>query len=510
MSTTTTPPGLGRRAVASLWAAAAMPYLVLSLWVPAARALGLFESVPIPVVVVLGILAGPALVASRPRLAARLPESLDGWLDPPNRKLVALWAAGGLFALFSLGRMAVFLGDRSYVSCSIGPGEPFILRHSCLTAYVHGAILSTVPGANVYDMAFVEGVGGTLDAPLPPTAAHFAPFTLDAFGYPPPFLLLPRALLLLTTDFLSQRLLFGAASLLLTLFACAGAATTLGGVAERRMWLLTPIFLASLPVLATLQVGNFHLAAMAICLLCWVSLERRRDSLSGALLALATLAKIFPGLLGVLLLVRRQWRAAGFTVVAAAALVALSVAVLGTKVWSDFLFYHLPKVQSGEALRFMSTSTREIDFNLAPFGIPFKLGALGLEGWGWTQARLFGSVYTVVVFVLAVLAGRNEGSPRHRLTVWLAIVMLASLRSPYAAPFVLVTVILLLLTMTAEVRGRWTVAAFVAAWVVFLTPVPLPNPQVAMAVSLVRACALYVFLSWAALRRDPGIDGPST
>jgi alpha-1,2-mannosyltransferase len=503
-----TAPGLGRRVVASLWAAAAMPYLVLSLWVPAARALGFFKSVPIPVVVVLSTLAGPALLASRPRLAARLPESLDRWLDPPNRKLLLLWAAGGLFALFSLGRMAVFLGDPAYVSCSLDPADPFLLRHSCLTAYVHGAILSTVPGANVYDVAFVEGVSNALTAPLPPTAAHFAPFTLDAFGYPPPFLLLPRALILLTTDFSSQRLLFAAASFLLTLFACARAATTLGGVAERRMWLLTPIFLAAPEVLATLQVGNFHLAAMAICLLCWVSLERRRDGLGGALLAVATLAKIFPGVLGILILVRRQWRAVGFTVVAAAALGALSVAVLGTKVWSDFLFYHLPKVQSGEALRFLAETRMNIDFNVAPFGIPFKLGALGLEGWGWPEARLFGSVYTVIVMVLAVLAGRNGGSPRHRLTVWLAIAMLASLRSPYAAPFVLVTVILMLLPMAAEARSRWTVAAFVGAWLVFLLPWPLPNrPQVTTAASLVRVCASYVFLVWAVLRRDPGVDG---
>jgi hypothetical protein len=502
-----TTPGLGRRVVASLWAAAAMPYLVLSLWVPAARALGFFRSAPIPAMVVLSILAGPALVATLPRLAAKLPASLDDWLDPPNRKLLALWAAGGLFALFSFGRIAVFLGDPSRVSCSLDPDDPFMVRHSCLTAYVHGAILSTIPGANVYDAAFVEGVSTAMTAPLPPTAAHFAPFTLDAFGYPPAFLLLPRALLLLTRDFSSERLLFGAASLLLAFFASARAAATLGGVAGRRMWLLTPIFLASPLVLANVQVGNFHLAAMAICLLCWVSLERRRDGLAGALLAAATLAKIFPGLLGVLLLVRRQWRAAGFTVAAAAAIGALSVAVLGTKVWSDFFFYHLPKVQSGEALRFMSETTKNIDFNLAPFGIPFKLGALGLEGWGWPQARMFGSVYTGIVMVLAVLAGRSQGSPRHRLTVWFALLMLGSLRSPYAAPFVLVTVIWQLLAMTAEVRSPRTLATFVGCVVMFLLPLPLPSPLATMASNLVRQCVLYVFLVWAVLRRDPGVDG---
>ena len=170
--------------------------------------------------------------------------------------------------------------------------------------------------------------------------------------------------------------------------------------------------------------------------------------------------------------------------------------------WRDFLFYHLPRVQSGEALRFMAASTREIAFNLAPFGIPFKLGALGLEGWGWDQARLFGNVYTALLLVLAALAGRNEGSPRHRLTVWLAVVLLASLRSPYAAPFILSTMVVLFLVLVAEVRSRRGVAAFVAVGAVFSLPTPSSDPRTQIAVSLVRTVALYAFLLWAVLRRE--------
>jgi len=501
MEVTALAPGLGRRVIASVWAAAAMPYLTLALWVPVARALGVFDRIPVPAVAVLGVIAGPVLVAALPRLAGLLPESLDGWLDPGNRMLAALWAAGGALALFVLTRMAVFLGDPSRVGCSLDPSEPFLVRHSCLTAYMHGAILSRDPTANVYDMAYVSEAAGTSLA-LPPTAAHFAPFTLDAYGYPPPFLLLPRALLALTSDFFSQRMLFGAASLALILVACAAAARTLGGVAERRVWLLTPIFMAHPAVIATLQVGNFHLAAVALCLLCWIALERRKDGLTGALLAAATLAKIFPGLLGVVLLVQRRWRAVGFTVLAAAALCALSVAVLGTRVWSDFLFYHLPRVQSGEALRFLAATPREITFNLAPFGIPFKLGAMGLSGWGWEQARLFGNVYTALLLVLAVLAARNEGSPRHRLTVWLALVVLASLRSPYAAPFILSTLIVFFLVLVAEVRSRRALAAFLAILAPFTIQPPSLEPRLMVTVSLVRLVPFYALLVWAVVRRE--------
>jgi alpha-1,2-mannosyltransferase len=494
-------PKLGRRVVASLWAAAAMPFLVLSLWAPIARALGVFGSIPIPVIAMMSAIAGPVLVACVPWLAAPLPASLDRWLDPKQPKLLALWAVSGLFAVFLLGRIALFLADPSLVEFSIAPSDPFLVNHSCLTAYMHGAILSMDPTANVYDMAFVPGAAD-MSSPPPPTAEHFAPFSLDPYGYPPPFLLLPRALLLLTTDFLTQRLWFSAASLLLLMFACACAAKTLGGVAERRIWLLAPIFLSSPMVLATLQVGNFHVAAVALCLLCWVALERRQDGLTGVLLAAATLAKIFPGLLGVLLLMQRRWRAVGFTCLAAAVLCALSVVVLGTRVWSDFLFDHLPHVQSGEALRFMAGSTQEIAFNHAPFGIPFKLAALGQEGWGWAEARMIGTIYTALLFVLAVLAARNAGSPQHRLIVWMAIVLLASMRSPYAAPFVLSTMSIVFLVLVAEVRSRWSLAAFVTIVLVIMIPTPSLDPQVAIALSLVRMAVLYTLCIWLVLRKE--------
>jgi hypothetical protein len=254
-------------------------------------------------------------------------------------------------------------------------------------------------------------------------------------------------------------------------------------------------------VLATLQVGNFHVAAAALCLLCWVALERRKDGIAGVLLATATLAKIFPGLLGVLLLVQRRWRAVGFTCLAAAILCGLSVVVFGTKVWSDFLFYHLPHVQSGEALLFLAGSTREIAYNLAPFGIPFKLDALGLEGWGWEQARSIGNVYTVSLFVLAVLAARNPGSPQQRATTWMAIAMLASLRSPYAAPFVLSTMSLVFLMLVAEVRSRRSLVGFVAIVLVLLSPSP-SDPELNVASSLVRMALLYGLCGWLALRRS--------
>lgn len=496
-------PGPGRRLVAALWGALAAPFVVLAVWVPLARALGFFGSVSVVALVVLSMIAGALVGACVPRLSLMLPKDLDGWLDPSNRKLAGLWSFGGLVALVLIGRMAVFLGDPLQTGDSFMPSDPFLVRHSCLTAYLHGAILSTDPTANVYDLAYVDE-SADVNRALPATAAHFAPFTLDAFGYPPSFLLLPRALLLLTRDFPSQRMLFGAASLLLTLLACASMARALGGRAERRIWLLTPVFMVHPLMLVTLQVGNFHLATVSLCLLCWVALERRQPGLAGSLLAVATLAKIFPGLLGVMVLVQRRWRAVGFTVLAAALIGGLSLVVLGSQVWRDFFFYQLPRVQSGEALRFMVATPREVAFNAAPFGIPFKLAALGFEGWGWPEARLFGNLYSVLLLVLAVMAARNQGSPRHRLCVWMAMVVLASLRSPYAAPFVLCGLVLLGLPLVAEVRSRTSLVVFLAIASTFTLQTPPSAPSLDIALSMVRLLVVYVVLVWVVLRKERG------
>lgn len=502
---TSLPPGPGRRVIASVWGGVAAPFSVLALWVPFARAFGFFDSVSVPALVVVSMIAGGLVGALAPSLGLMLPKELDDWLAPSNWKLAGLWSFGGLAAFLLIGRMAVFLGDPAQTNCSFMPSDAFLVRHSCLTAYMHGAILSMDPHANVYDLAYVDE-SADVNRALPATAAHFAPFTLDAFGYPPSFLLLPRVLLLLTTDFPSQRMIFGAFSFLLTLLACASTARLLGGRAARRIWLLTPLFMAHPLMLVTLQVGNFHLATVALCLLCWVAFERRQTGLAASLLAIATLAKIFPGLLGVVWLAQRRWRAVGFTVLAAALIGALSLVVLGSAVWRDFFFYQLPRVQSGEALRFMAATPREIAFNAAPFGLPFKLAALGLEGWGWPQARLFGNVYSLLLVVLAVLAARNQGSPRHRLGVWMSMVVLASLRSPYAAPFVLSGLVLLGLPLATEVRSRKSLVIFLVIASTVTLQTPPAAPGVDIAVSLVRLAVVYAVLVWVVLRKERVVE----
>ena len=116
----------------------------------------------------------------------------------------------------------------------------------------------------------------------------------------------------------------------------------------------------------------------------------------------------------------------------------------------------------------------------------------------------------MLLLALTVLAGRNKGSPQHRLTVWLAVVMLCSLQSPFAATFVLVTLILLFLAIVPEVRDRRDTVLFVATLALFSVPVPGLRAKAAIALSLARMAPLYGLLIWAVLRRERASNHPST
>ncbi len=95
-----------------------------------------------------------------------------------------------------------------------------------------------------------------------------------------------------------------------TLFAAVAGwlALWVGGREGRLAAFLLPLAGLAFPTLHALQYGQFHLAAVALGAGALVAFATRRRALGGAMLAVATLAKIFPGLLFVVLAVQRRWR----------------------------------------------------------------------------------------------------------------------------------------------------------------------------------------------------------
>jgi hypothetical protein len=116
-------------------------------------------------------------------------------------------------------------------------------------------------------------------------------------------------------DFPAQRALwFGINGLLLAVGLWILARWLDGdGPGSHRVLLLAPVFLGSLPVLGTLQIGNFQIAVVMLSILAMVAFHQDRNVIGGALLAFAILSKISPGIFGVYLLSQRRFRSAAWT-----------------------------------------------------------------------------------------------------------------------------------------------------------------------------------------------------
>lgn len=489
--------------VLSAWTGAPHPALSITLAALAPTLLAgaalLLRGRPVPALAWLTALAAAIALATHAALAPGLvAAALAGWLAasalprlaavapaPRGRVTGVLWALLAVLALAQVGRMSVFMADPHATWGALSP-TPFMTRHSCLSSYIHGAELARRGDANIYDDRY--GFDEHTPAPELPSAIDIGPLTMDTYEYPPQFLPLPRLLLAVTRDFLAIRALF----FLLTAAAVAAAgvvlARWLGGDADRRMRLLVPAIALSVPVLGTAYFGNFQL--MAICLAAvamqWIWTGRTRRG--AALLAFLIGAKIFPGILGVYLLAARRFAAAAWTAAFAALYAAVALVWFGSRPFVDFFTYHLPRLASGETFAFLAVPSASMG-NLGVFGLPFKLriaGWSGSEADAWALARQLSWGYTLVIVALAALAGWRARTPddahaRARTAgVWLGLLGLGALRSPFAPPEALIPLVWALALRAAAGQTRREVIVATIAWVAMMIIIPVPAPAAAI------------------------------
>jgi hypothetical protein len=238
-----------------------------------------------------------------------------------SRTLKVISGLATIAALFQLARLCVFMINPAQVGYAIGPlrGPGLVVEHSCLSAYfVAAQSVSTVPDVYSHDLYSLPSANP--DAVRKPR--RIGSFNVDVYEYPPPFLLLPRALSILVPEFLHFRMVWFALNGAVLLSGLLAIARVMGPVAGTRALLLSPLVFASDITINALQIGNLQAMVFAIAMLGMILLTQRRYPAGGALLAYATLSKLFPGLLFVYLVVRRQWRALAWTIGLAAALVA--------------------------------------------------------------------------------------------------------------------------------------------------------------------------------------------
>ncbi len=459
----------------------------------------------------LGILAAlGALLAVAGLASATLPVMLAGIpvVIESSRSRVATLAMVllGLVAVVQTARLSTFMGDADRIECVVLPaaGE-HLTHHACSTAYYQAATLAGDRVDNLYDASWwpALGVDSETSSRANAEAKAYAPFGLDTYAYPPQFLVLPRLLLAISTDFAVQRSLwFGLNGLFLAfglwfVAAWVGERDSRAGV---RALLLGPLIWTTFPILITLQVGNIHLVVVTAAVVGMIAFERKRPALGGALLAFAILTKISPGLLGIVLLVQKRWREALWTAGFGLGWTLLAVVVFGPAPFEAFIFYELPRLSSGEALEFFTNSVTDISLNMAPFGLPFKLEALGVSFTDvWASAAAMSTIFTLVALPLTILAGLRGGDRRIDVGLWLAVLTLGSLRSPFAPGYVGFSVLWLLCLWATEVERTRGVVALALAFMILNGMPPTPAP-VMLTISIVTQIVMLGLAIWFIVR----------
>jgi hypothetical protein len=391
----------------------------------------------------LALVAGLAGFSVALGLSGSLPASIavglltaaaSGWLGrswlaldeaAAPRALRVVSAIALVLALVQVGRLTVYMADPSRTGFSQFPSSAWELKHSCLTAY-HVAGTAVGEGRNVFDPALYNAPDD--DPTRQRRPATLGPFNIDVYEYPPPFLLLARALHVAAPDFFRLRALWHGLTLALLLAATLAAVRLLDPASGTRALLLAPFLWLAPPTLSALQKGNVQVAIAALCVLALALFRRRLFAAGGILLAFATLAKLFPGMLVVYLLARRQWRAVAWTGVAGALILAVSLLDTGIEPYRAFL-QHLPGLLGGEAFpAFRNPNAMAI--NLSIPGIVFKLKLLGVPGMGFPAAKIVGWVWTLAILAATAVLARRAREDREILA-WLAVLVLATLRSPF-------------------------------------------------------------------------------
>ena len=353
------------------------------------------------------------------------------------------------------------------------PSSDFEVRHSCLTAYFVAAdVVRRTP--NIYDTALYAAPDDDPTKPRKPQMMGI--FRVDQYQYPPPFLLAPRAVSVVAPGFLRLRASWFGLNGLVLLAGLLVAARAMAPEAGTRALLLAPVVLASLGTLSTLQKGNVQLVVIAMGVLAMAALERKRRALGGALLAFVTVAKLYPGLLVLYLLFRRDWRGVMWTAAFAVLFVALTIVDVG---WQPFAAFrdHFSGLLSGEAFpAFRNPSA--VAANLSIPGIVFKLKLLGLGDMSFGAARVVGTAYMVVAILATVILAQRAPRDGAGPIIWLTVLLLATLRSPFL-PWTYGTfpaLWLLTLMMAAHVPRAWTLPQFLVAALVLAVAVPVDFP----------------------------------
>ena len=268
-------------------------------------------------------------------------------------------------------------------------------------------------------------------------------------------------------------------------------------------------FTLSFPFYRNLLFGQFYILLLLLIVAgCWSYLGGNRV-LAGVLVAIAAACKVFPILLFVFFLQRRDWRALVAGVITGVAAVAASVAVFGWTVHRTWLSEILPWVMHGEGLQ-PYTVTASIS------GILHRL-FLSEPQWNphpWhdsplAYALLFPTLQILLLAPAILSICRRDRSQQRILLEWSGLITAALAIStlPASYNFVLMVLPVCVVGATLIQQGRFVwLTALIVAYLGIGCPIASPQSVSGLAVFLYvpRLPLLLAFLTgiYALLWRD--------
>ena len=327
----------------------------------------------------------------------------------------------------------------------------------------------------------------------------YTPLDVDDYLYPPMFLPLPRLGLAATDDFFTLRRGWFAIEIALTALGLALVARFIGGREGLRVALWTPAIWVAFPFLLTLQIGNFQLAAFTLSMLALVAIDSGQPAVGGLTLAVLGLGKVFPAILVLVLIARRQWRAVAWTGIGSILVTTVAIWVVTPATFHAFFSYMLPRLSHGDQLFDGIDSTNRLRLaavNFSVFGFVMKLRELGIS----VSPRAADTLTWVFTALLGILVWRAawHGLTGLRLTqVCLAALVLAATGSPFVpSAYGALGALWLIALLAAEDDSwrRWSLC--VAGLIVLAYMLPdrhpgFPPPRVRLGIGLVQQLAVF-------------------
>jgi alpha-1,2-mannosyltransferase len=373
-----------------------------------------------------------------------------------------LFAVGAPLLVGQLLLVAAFIIDPNVARWDSGPWTPQRSSHSCVSSYWVACdridSVRDIYAEEIYSLPQVDPSAPRVGRPL-------GPLIVDQYEYPPPFLILPRLIATATGDFWGFRRVWFALNLAVVVAGVILVASRFDRVVATHALWLTPFVLLASSTIITLLIGNVQLAIVAMSMIAMLLFERQRHAIGGVLLAYAVVSKLYPGLLLLYLLLRRDWRAVTWIAMFATAFLIISIANFGVGPYVAFAT-HMPKLLSGEAFPAFR-NPQAIAINESIPGLVFKLQLFGVPYMGFAASKAVGWIYTVVAIALTARLALLPVAPGREPLAWLTILILATMRSPFLpiyAPFPSMWLATLLAALTWGRSRVFTTA--VIAWIV--------------------------------------------